>query len=364
MPAVLFGPARLRMFPAMLRAPRLLLALVLCASPLAFGCSGGGSKFAKVEAPAAGVSLRYDLSPGQVYKGSVRRSETERDSRSSVSSTRGFSFDLLLTVRGPDSQHGGSAVTARFSNVSLRWSLPPGTPISLGEFTANVTKQLQGLEVDFSVDETGKILHLPELPEELAPEMRFVLQESLDTLETAFLMVPSQPLKAGDQWQDDKKRGRPGKLGRYLEGSVKSKLEGFYRAPDGQTTLAKLVTTESEKEVTTTKAGSHEVNKETTTEAYFATDQRYLFSYVSEQQIFDPGNTTTFAKTEVSWTKPASQTTAPSNQVVQDISDPCHPDYVGAEECTSTPPPAGEDAGEQPPASSQPPAASAPPPAG
>ncbi|WP_434427488.1 hypothetical protein [Nannocystis pusilla] len=345
----------------MVRAPRWLLALLLCAAPSLSGCNTGPG-LTKVEAPAEGITLRYDLTPGQVYQGSVRRSATIRAATSATSTSQGFSFDLTLTVRGPDETHGGTAVTARFSGVQVKWSLPPSFPVSVAEFNRTAGQQLQGLEVDFNVDESGKILHMPELPEDLSAELRVVLQQALDALETAFLTVPARPLKAGDTWKDDKKRGRKGKLGRYSEGTVTSKVDGFYKTGEPPITVARLVTDTDETEITTTSSGSHEVKKQSTITALFATEQHYLYSYVNEEQIFDAGNTNTFAKTEVNWAKPASQTGGAPPTKVQDISDPCHPDYVGSEDCNEAAPP--PPAGGEPPASSQPPTTSAPPPSG
>ncbi len=333
------------MVPAMARAPRLLLALVLCATPWLSGCKTG-PQLTQIQAPAAGVSLRYDLTPGQVYKGSVRHNETIRSSNTSNSSSNHFSFDLTLVVRGPDAEHGGNHVTARFSAVTVRWTPPPGLPVSPAEMNKKASDILKGLEVDFSVDESGKISHMPELPDEFPADARPIVQEALDKLETAFLAVPGQALKQGDKWADEKKRGRKGKLGRYIEGTVQSRLEGFYKTGgDKPIEVAKLMSDENETEVTTTAAGGHEVKKRGSMTALFATDQRFLVSYTADRQFDDLGNTNTFIKTEVSWEKVPSQTTpaGPPKQV-QDISDPCHADYVGAEECVEPAAPAGGDA--------------------
>lgn len=327
------------MFPPMARAPRLLLSLLLCASPsLLVGCKTG-PQLTKVEAPAEGIALRYDLTPGQVYKGSVRHNETIRSANTSNSSSNHFSFDLTLVVRGPDAEHGGNHVTARFSAVTVRWTPPPGLPISVAELNKKASAQLQGLEVDFSVDETGKIVHMPELPDDFPKESRPIVQEALDMLETAFLSVPAQALKQGDTWKDEKKRGRQGKLGRYVQGTVQTKIDGFYKTGEPPVTVAKLVTEEEETEITTTSSGGHEVKKRGSTSALFATDQKYLVNYTADRQYDDTGNTNSFVKTEVSWQKVPSQTTpaAASTTQVQDISDPCHPDYVGAEECVEQP---------------------------
>lgn len=321
---------------------RRLLALALCFATASFtatsGCNrgGGGKGMEKIESPASGVTLAYDLSPGQVYRGRVISKQTVVGV-SGNKIARGFSFDVSLAIRGPATDaFGGTLVTARYTNVDIRWGLPSGSPISVGELVSKATAQLQGLEIDFNVDETGKVLHMPELPEDMPEDLRFVLQEAIDTLETAFLPVPQRALKVGDTWKDGKKRGRKGKLGRYLEGEVTTKVDGFFRDTQVNTDLTKLTISESEKEVTTAKTGSHEVSKEIQTTAFFAHGDRYLQRLVRDGKTFDPGNATIFAGLEVTWAKAgaAAASTAPTTvKQVQDITDPCHPDYVGGEDC-------------------------------
>ncbi len=108
---------------------------------------------------------------------------------------------------------------------------------------------------------------------------------------------------------------------------------------DDTTDLTRLSITESEKEVTTAKTGSHEVTKETSTIAYFAHGDQYLRTLSRDRRTFDPGVSTTFAKIEVEWTKaPPPQGAAAAMKQVQDIDNPCHPDYVGGEECADAAP--------------------------
>lgn len=331
------------MFPRMLR--RLLVAVALLS--FAPACGGSKTNLQKITTPGEGVALAYDLSPGLVYKGHVKHSETVRGT-SGGSISRGFSFDVTLTVRGADPNRGGTLVTARYSAIDIRWGLPPGMPISVAEIVENAKSQLKGMEVDFNVDDAGKIVYMPELPDDMGPELRFLVQEALDTLETAFLSVPARALKPGDTWKDEKKRGRPGKLGRYLDAVTTTKVEGMYKAPaeNGGDELTKLLISETETEVTTAKTGSHEVKKEKSTEALFAHAKKYLFSLTSEETTFDPGVSTTFTNVDVRWEKTGSAgvSTAPAVQQSQTIEDPCHPDYVGGEECATpgqaAPPPA------------------------
>lgn len=339
----------------------LLVAIALCAAS-SLACSGN-QNLQKVEAPAGGVTLAYDLAPGQIYKGNVRSSETVR-ATTGASLSRGFSFDVTLAVRGPDPKGQGTLVTARYANVDIRWGLPSGATFSVGELVSKATSQLQGLEVDFNVDETGKVLYMPDIPTDMPEELRFVLQEAVDTLETAFLPVPARPLKIGDTWKDDKTRGKKGKLGRYLQATATSKVEGFFRDDAKKSDVTKLSISETETEITTAKTGSHELKKETTTAALFAHTDHYLSSLVRERQTFDPGNATIFTKLEVTWSKGSTaQGTASAVKQVQDITDPCHPDYVGGEDCQpdgganpgdkaapTEPPPAGETVPATPPA--------------
>jgi len=319
--------------------PRLLLALALCAASAtaaSTGCSGNSGKLQKIESPASGVTLTYDLSPGQVYRGKVSSKQTVVGT-SGNKIARGFSFEVALLIRGPATDaFGGTLVVARYTGVDIRWGLPGGSPISISELVSKATRQLEGLEVTFNVDETGKVLHMPEVPQDLPEDLRFVIQEAIDTLETAFLPVPQRALKVGDNWKDDKKRGRKGKLGRYVEGETTTKVEGFFRDNESNIDLTKLTISESEKEVTTAKTGSHEVSKEIQTTAFFAHGDHYLRKLVRDGKTFDPGNATIFAGLEVTWAKDKSTAAAAGPTTVkqiQDISDPCHPDYVGGDEC-------------------------------
>jgi hypothetical protein len=139
------------MFPRMLR--RLLIAVALLS--LAPAC-GDKQNLQKINAPAAGVTLSYDFTPGQVY---TRPRHPERDRprhRRRLAQPR---LHLRRRPRRPRprADGNGTLVTARYSAIDIRWGLPPGFPISVAEVVEKAKEQLQGLEVDFSVDEAGKI---------------------------------------------------------------------------------------------------------------------------------------------------------------------------------------------------------------
>lgn len=320
-----------------------LLAASLLALPLAQGCDSG-PKLAKLETPAAGVTLAYDLAPGQVYNGRIHRSEVI-NSRAGGSVNRSIDFTANLVVLGPDDERGGTKVRATIANINLNWALPPAIAaiVNVSDLTKQAREALDGTEITFNVDTTGKIIYVPPIPEGVSQELGLVIQQALDALESAFYTVPERALKPGESWQDDKKRGRKGKLGRYLEGKVATTFDGLFADPKTGAPVAKLISKTEEDEVTTAKSGSHEVRREGESVILFATDGGYLASTQSELRTFDAGNSTTHTKVDVTWQK-AEKKALQTKPETQAIDDPCHPDYVGAQDCVEQAPAAPEGA--------------------
>jgi len=287
----------------------------------------------KVETPAAGVTLAYNLTPGAAFIGNIRRSETI-SSLSGDSVNRSIEFATKLVVLGPDSERGGTQVRARITNIKLNWALPPAMAaiVNVSDLTNQARKALERTEITFNVDTSGKIIYMPPLPEGISPELGMVIQQVLDALESAFYTVPERALKLGEQWKDDKKRGRKGKLGRYIEGEVNTKFDGLYTLAEGGQTVAKLKSNNEETEVTTAKSGSHEVRRQGESTILFATQGGYLLRTDSELRTFDAGNSTTHTNVNVVWKEAPSQPVAPATET-QAITDPCSPDYVGGEDC-------------------------------
>lgn len=314
-------------FSSLRRIPHLFLgAALLIATP---ACSSSQPKLIKIDPPAAGSVLQYDLSAGQHYVGTVRRSETI-DHRDSGSVTRSISLDIDLLVNGA-APEGGILVTATFKNISLNWSLPRGVPFSLSDFTNSAKQKLQGTMVSFRVNEQGKIIYMPTIPDDISEELGVVIQQALDALEAAFFEVPERAIKPGDQWSTTKTRGRKDKLGRYVEGTVTTRVDGFYRLPDSDEELAKLILEEQQLEVITAKSGSHQIKRRGTNETLFSTKGGYLLKTKGDYQTFDAGNSTTMTLVQAEWKKGQKQVVKKR----QRISDPCDPDYVGTEECAS-----------------------------
>ncbi|MCA9695041.1 MAG: hypothetical protein KC636_36010 [Myxococcales bacterium] len=317
--------------------PRLVVAAALLASPalVTTGCAAKGPARSKIEAPAAGVALGYDFTPGQTYSGSVQRTETLQIVGFNVSLTRSIKFGVNLTVLGPDPAHQGAHLLhAKLSAVDIVWALPPGTPVGVSEVTAAARKLLNGADIDITVDDRGNVLSIPEPPDGVSAELKLIIQQALDALEVSFYTIPDHAVKVGEQWSDDKSRGRKGKLGRFTEGKVTTTVEGLYRLSEGNTEVVQLELKSEETEVTTAKSGSHEVKRRGTATTLFAAKDGYLRHRMSDEQTFDTGNSTTFTQLTVAWTKGEKKAVAaPTKTSVQRIDDPCDPNYVGPNDC-------------------------------
>ena len=320
-------------------APLVLLA-VLLAALATVAC---GPKYEPVEVPAEGVRLSYDMSPGRTFEGHVRRSETASGPYGTLN--RVLEYDVRLTIAGKDPNRGDILVRATFRNVKIQWTLPPssGLNVSIDEFIQNAVRQVQGMEIRFNVGDDGKVHYLPPIPSEADDQLKLVIRAVLDSLDEAFLQVPSKPLEPGASWEDTEKKGRKGKLGRYRKGTRKTTFKGLYREPQTGATLALLTVEDRGEEVITTKSGSRRNEWNGTTEAYFSMTDAFLHARHGEMRKFDPKEGTTFVKVDVTWRKVADGSRAPAVKVErQKITDPCDPDYVGFEECPADAPAAAE----------------------
>jgi hypothetical protein len=208
---------------------------------------------------------------------------------------------------------------------------------------------VQNMEVRFNVDSTGKVNYMPPPPQDLEPQVKMVIEQVLESIESAFMEMPRKSVRQGESWDEKEKKGRKGKLGSYRLGTITTTFKGLYHDKERNEDVAKLDVVHEREETVTTKAGSHENKWEGKTEALFSTSGNYLAQVKGEIRKYDPGTgmgpQTTFTKVRVEWTKEAVDSVAaetqptpeaPKEAEVQAITDPCHPDYVGAEECKET----------------------------
>jgi hypothetical protein len=310
------------------RASMIALALGLLTAVASCGPKG----LHKVEVPAAGVTMTYDLVPGATYSGHLRIGNTQAVDGGNIS--QALECDVKLTVVGEDKTRGGTLLRATFANIDLKWGLPPSAPISPEEFTRDAIARLQGMNVSFNVKPNGEIVYMPTPPQELSDIDKQFIDVVLRGLERAFLVVPGRAVKDNETWDEDEKRGREGKLGRYVVGKVETRVDGMYRDDDRKEDLVRLVISFKRNETITTEDGSRKNESEGKSTALFSTSG-YLAEIEGESRDFDPVNGMTFSKIKVDWRKTASGGTGTAQPDVaqQEISDPCDPDYVGAETC-------------------------------
>ena len=204
------------------------------------------------------------------------------------------------------------------------------------------------MEVRFNVLPSGKVNYMPPPPQDADDQVKLVIEQVLETIESAFMEMPRKPVKQGETWEEKENKGREGKLGSYRVGTTTTTLETMWHDAERAEDLVELSIELEREETVTTKAGSHQNKWKGKTQAMFSTSGSYLASITGEVRKFDPGTgmgaQTTFTKVRVQWHKqagaaapePAPKPTVPEGAEVQAISDPCHPDYVGGGECTET----------------------------
>lgn len=289
----------------------------------------GDKNLQTIDYPTAGVALKYDLSPGRTFRGRVRRSQTRQIMGSSV--TDAIECDVVLRVKGVDPNRGDTLLVAHFEDVSIDSMMPD-------EMLASALSAVQGLDIRFNVDETGKITNMPKVPSDTPSDVGMMVEMLLDVLEDSFLVVPGKTLAMGEQWVDSDEKGRKGKLGRFSSKEVTTKVEGLFRHKTRSEDVVQLKIDSEKTDIITTKTGSRENTFIGKKKVLFSTSGNYLAELSGEIRKLDPVAGTTFTKVAVEW-KPVGVTQEPTPEAneatgSQAISDPCNPDYVGTEECT------------------------------
>jgi hypothetical protein len=319
--------------------PRALVRSLALSTCLALGLiavspiSGCKKDMTELQVPAEGLALRYQLVAGASYDGKVERQETiaAREGRFN----RTLKFTVRLSVLSVD-EAGLARVAATVSNIAIDWTIP-GLPISMDEFNANAKKVLEGVTIRFNVDPQGNVSDIPAPPPELDESTVAVLDSVIEGLTSAFYVLPSDPLTAGETWDDEDTRGREGKLGKYVEETTHGALVGLFENGETKQKLAQLKIEQDRSETTTTKSGSTSTRVRSTTTVLFDVDADYMTSIDSTMTSTQGPNTTT-TDFSATWTKTSAGGGAvasdiPAGAQVQKISDPCSDDYVGPEDC-------------------------------
>jgi hypothetical protein len=321
---------------------RLLLAALLVAP----ACGPKGMK--KIEIPAAGIRMTYDLDAGAIYEGKLRIGNTPTSSNI----TQSVECDVRLEVLGDDPERGGKAVRASFANIELQWGLPASATVTESDFTREAILQLERMNVTFNVLPTGEITYMPVPPQQLADELKVLIDQVLLGLEEGFLVVPKHAVKRGETWSDDERRGRKDTLGRYVEAKLTTKVDGLYRHEELGQDVVRLVIGSERRDTFTTEDGARTSESQAESTVLFSTEG-YLAKVDGESRDQDPVQGVSFRKVSLAWKKTADGTPGARGSLTpvqeQEITDPCDPDYVGAEECKQAPPVEAPPAEETPP---------------
>jgi len=127
-----------------LRLLRLVLLAALNAGPLTtLGCSGSGPAMSKAPAPAGGISLSYNFTPGQTFTGSVDQRSTIQFTGGSMSITSSLKFGVKLVVRGKDPERGGNLIEAKLSGVEISLATPSMNPQGTSDIMNAARKALK-----------------------------------------------------------------------------------------------------------------------------------------------------------------------------------------------------------------------------
>ncbi|MCR9161192.1 MAG: hypothetical protein ACE37F_12985 [Nannocystaceae bacterium] len=303
----------------MRRTSLALAALLGCLAVSTGGCSS--SRERGVRAPKSGVKLRYALEVGTSFDGHLRIGTTRKVEGLSAPLTQSVECDARLFVVKAD-EDGARVVRATFRSIELDWSVPPETGLSTEAFAKLAATTLKETEMRFSVSPRGKVVVLPGGPERVPPE----LEGLLDTLGRAatlgFTEVPERAVGPGDTWVDE-----PAVPGARRS---RTRLDGLGRRGKTGPTLARLeVSFTSAKEVAT-PSGTRRRQVEGETQLRLS-EHGVPTQLHTELRDFDPVRGTAVQEVHAQWSRTDAGDRGATD--VQDIDDPCDPDYVGTATC-------------------------------
>lgn len=327
-------PLGLAYNPLMLRRRSSFLVAIALALPLGPGCSKK-QQLTEVAVPEAGVSLRYDVTPGQQYSGHVKMRNAAQTPLGEVVTKIEFDATLLVSA---DQVGDAMQIQARVDGIDLSLRLPDGVPAQMaGGMTPEAAASLNGTQMAFTLNESGEIDGVTEPPASLSPEVQGI-HGMLSTALTAGFAVrmPPQPIKDAQSWDAKSSKAK----GTIISASNTGNLEGMGRneAGDEIAQLAYAGQIESER---AQGDQTFQVNQKFDSTVSFAVAAGYPIQMERSINMQVVGGPTILTEIGAQWSKGATQAVTPSaGTQVQEITDPCDPDYVGAAECAEDAAPA------------------------
>lgn len=274
-----------------------------------------------LRAPKAGVKLHYALDVGTSLDGHLRVGSTREVEGISDALTQSVECDARLFVVKAEAD-GSRVVRATFRSVELDWSVPPELGLSTEAFAKLAATTLKEMELRFSVSPRGKVVVLPAPPDRQPPELAGLLDTLGRAASLAFVEIPARATAPGDRWVDAPS----------IPGGRRSEVdfEGLARRGKMGPALAKLAVHFASATEVETPSGPRRRQLEGDTTLRLS-ERGVPTEFHTELRDFDPVEGTAVQQIHGSWTRTDAGDSGTTD--LQDIDDPCDPDYVGTATC-------------------------------
>jgi len=300
-----------------MRLRRLALAAALLGC---FGTSCEKKTDAAAVVPDEGITMRYDLTPGQTYAGHIEQRTLIETGMGNIDIR--LEYDVALMVTGSSSADG-PLLAATFNNIKANAIMPGGIPAAAAGFDPKVATTLNGVELRFNMNEGGELENMPELPEGQPPAIVAIMSQLTGGLQGAFARLPDDPLKEGGTWSRD--RDEDG-----TTSTMSGKLKKLRANGDGDM-VATLETENSGKMKREAEGKTIEGTVSGLSTIEFVSSAGYASSL--ERKIRQSTNMADVSlEFDVTWEKGEKKAVKVQAEV-QAVTDPCDADYVGGEDC-------------------------------
>jgi hypothetical protein len=293
------------------------------------GCDKGEKrKLTEVEAPVEGITLAYDLTPGQTYDGNIRMRNTINSPMGDVIQT--LEFDVVLLTSGVGSEDR-QLMIATVDDIGFDMRLPDGVPAeAAGGLNSELAAQLNGVELRFQLDRLGEVSEMPDPPKDQPPAVQAMLGMLAGALGSSFVRVPGKPIKQGESW-DAAGTPQAGQEGLVQTGS--GTFKSMARDTDRNEDLVKLALSGKTEGTMEANGKQQKVSSEQKADVLFSVTAGFPAKVARKRSGDAGGFGTMLIEVDADWTKGERRPVQAPPPVVQEITDPCDPDYVGPEDC-------------------------------
>lgn len=300
-----------------MRLRRLALAAALLGS---FGTSCEKNTAAAVVVPDEGITMRYDLTPGQTYDGHIKQTTVIETGMGNVEMR--LEYDVALLVTGSSSADG-PLLSATFDNIKANAIMPGGLPAAAAGFDPEVATTLNGVELRFNMNEGGELENMPELPEGQPPAIVAIVGMMTVGLQSAFARLPDEALKEGGTWTRDRdKDGTTSTMSGKVK-KVRANKSGDMVATLDTESTGKMIREQAGQKVEGTLSGLSTIDF-VSSAGYASSLNRKLRQSSNQADVR--------LEFDITWEK-GEKKAVEAQAEVQAVTDPCDADYVGGEDC-------------------------------